>query len=406
MSAPLRTSRPPLRHGSATAAGLFVTLAAVLTGWIWLSDRYFGHSREHPEAVFPGSGLLRGWVHFDAGWYRSIAEDGYRLIEGQQSNVAFFPLYPLLMRAVNDPLGSSYGAGIALTFCSGLLAVVLFWRWCGTKLDPPAQRLALALLLLYPYAWYLCGAVYADALFLACSLAAFTALERDHTFAAGVLGALASATRPVGPAVVLGLAVRQIERRDALRTTTRQFRGRTWNLPVGIEWRKLRWTDSFVLLAAAGFVAYSGFLWINWGDPLLFSTVQKYWNQSSGPVTWFKLHLAGITLLRLRSRWLYIIGCTFQGVLSVGSLFLIGRIRRRFGWGYATLVTFLMAIPIIGSKDFQGLGRYLLAAFPVFAWVALWLAAQPQKVQRRVLGASAVALLLWSHLYARGYYVA
>jgi len=391
---------------AARVAGLFVALAVLLTAWIWVSDAGFGHAKEHPEATFAGSEVLTGWVHFDADWYRYIAEDGYELREGQQSNVAFFPAYPLLMRALRSPFGSTYGAGIAITFTCGLAAAVLFAGWCRERLDGDARRLAIALLLLYPYAWYLFGAVYADALFLAASLAAFTALERDRTLLAGLFGALAAATRPVGPAVVMALMVRQIERRGALRTTTRRWRGRSWELPVGIEWRKLQPSDGFVAISAVGFAAYSGYLWWRWGDPLLFSTVQKYWKQPSGPVTWLKLHLGGIILFKLRDRWLYIIGCLLQGGLAVGAMLLVGRIRRSFGWGYATLVAVSMGIPLLGSKDFQGLGRYLLAAFPVFAWAGLWLARRPTQTRRKVLVASAALLLLWSHLYARGYYVA
>lgn len=414
-SEPAPTPGPtPVRHGAgrgngrgtALAAAWFIALAAVLSAWVWAADAFFGHSKEHLHASFPGSSWLTGWVQFDAGWYRDIAEHGYRLIGGEQSNVAFFPLYPLLIRALHQTFGSSFGAGIAITVTCGLLAVMLFWRWCGERLDPPAQKLALALLLLYPYAWYLCGAVYADALFLATTLAAFTALERDRTLLAGIFGALAAATRPVGPAVVIALVVRQIERRGALRTTTRTWRGRTWELPVGIDWRKLQPSDAFVLLSAAGFCVYSGYLWWRWGDPLLFSTVQRYWKQPSGPVTWLKLHLAGIIVLKFKERWLYIIGCLVQGALAMGSLLLVPRIRRSFGWGYATLVAVSLAIPVLGSKDFQGLGRYLLAAFPLFAWGGLWLAGKPVRTRRCVLIACGLLLLAWSHLYGRGYYVA
>ena len=163
----------------------------------------FAHAKEHTEAVFPGAGLLRGWVQFDGGWYGNIADQGYALIEGAQSNVAFFPLYPLAMRALHGVFGSSYGAGIAVTFACGLAAAVLFRRWCAARLDPAAADTALVLLVLYPYAWYLVGAVYADSLYLLAGLAAFLALERDRPLVAGLLGALATATRPVGPAIVI-----------------------------------------------------------------------------------------------------------------------------------------------------------------------------------------------------------
>ena len=392
--------------GASRAAGLFVAVAAVLAGWVWASDRFFAHAKEHTEAVFPGSGLLRGWVQFDGGWYGNIADQGYALIEGAQSNVAFFPLYPLTMRALRDVFGSSYGAGIAVTFLCGLAAAVLFRRWCSGRIDPASAETALVLLVLYPYSWYLVGAVYADALYLLAGLAAFLALERDRPLVAGLLGALATATRPVGPAIVVALAVRQLERRGALRTTERRFLRRTWTIPVSIDRRRVRLGDVTVLLSALGFAAYSGFLWWRWGDPLLFSTVQKYWNQSSGPVTVLKLHLAGIIVFKPAERWLYILGCLFQGGLSVGAVLLVPRIRRTFGWGYASLVLLSMAIPLVGSKDFQGLGRYLLAAFPVFAWAGSWLTGRSARTRRAVLAGSAVLLLTWSHLYARGHYVA
>ncbi len=396
----------PLRPIHALAA--FLVMAVVLGSWVWASHRFFPASAQDGERPpFPGSSLLAGWFHFDGGWYTDIAEAGYSLIPGAQSNVAFFPAYPLLMRWLGPLFGSATTAGVAITFVCGATAVTLFGRWVRDKLPAGAQRYALVALLLYPYSWFLYGAVYADALFLAASLAAFSLLERDRTVAAGVLGFVAAATRPVGPAVVIGLVVRQLERRDALRYRDVQL-PRLRNpvrLPVGIVWHRLRWRDGGVLLSAGGFLAYSGFLWARWGDPLLFSTVQQYWAQEAGPVTWFKLHLAGIILLEPREHALYAPGCVLQGIFAVGTLLLVPRLVRRFGWGYGLLVFFLVAVPVIGSKDFQGLGRYLLASFPVFALTGEWLAGRSVRTRRLVVGTGAVLLAFWSHTYARGFYV-
>jgi hypothetical protein len=47
--------------------------------------------------------LLDMWARWDSGWYLDIALNGYALrgpIETTQSNVAFFPLYPLLIRTL------------------------------------------------------------------------------------------------------------------------------------------------------------------------------------------------------------------------------------------------------------------------------------------------------------------
>ncbi len=48
-------------------------------------------------------------------------------------------------------------------------------------------------------------------------------------------------------------------------------------------------------------------------------------------------------------------------------MLLLRRVHRRFGWGYLAYAAVVLAIPIIGTKDFMGTGRYVLVAFPVMA---------------------------------------
>ena len=90
----------------------------------------------------------------------------------------------------------------------------------------------------------------------------------------------------------------------------------------------------------------------------------------------------------------------------MGALLCVPRVARRLGWGYALVVLIGMGLPALGSKDFQGTGRYLLAAFPIFPVAGEWLSGRSRAVQAAVLGTSAGLLLLWTHLYARGFYVA
>ena len=57
-----------------------------------------------------GMGLCFG--RWDAGWYIGIAESGYSYWGNlsRQSNVAFFPAYPLAMRATAALLGARWGS--------------------------------------------------------------------------------------------------------------------------------------------------------------------------------------------------------------------------------------------------------------------------------------------------------
>ena len=63
----------------------------------------------------------------------------------------------------------------------------------------------------------------------------------------------------------------------------------------------------------------------------------------------------------------------------------------------------VLVIPIVGTKDFMGLGRYVLAAFPVFAAAGDALAGSRYRWHRpAVLGLSTVLLLVATALFAQG----
>ncbi len=428
--------RAPTGRTMAGAVGAYLVLAVILAALVSFSHDNFSAGEYTPDYEVTTPHVLEGWYQFDAGWYDRIATRGYDHVPDSQSPVAFFPAYPLAIRAVSPLVGGNEGAaGTLVTFLCGIVSVALFALWSRDHLEARAVPWAIAALLLFPYSWYLVGAVYADALFLAAGLAAFVLLERDRPLLAGLAGAVASGARPVGPAVVLGLVVVTLERRGALvplaartpalgvqrqraaATSTKaarlerwRSRLRTWLVGLGaprsVNWRRLRSGDGWVLLSAGGFVAYSGYLWVRFGDPLLFNSVQRYWDQPSGPATWVKAHLWGNILLNFADKPRYLLGCLFQGALTVSAILLVPRLIRRFGWGYGLLVFALMGVPLLGSKDFQGTGRYLLAAFPLFALAGEWLADRPPRVRGAVLATSAALLLLWTHLYARGFYVA
>jgi hypothetical protein len=122
---------------------------------------------------------------------------------------------------------------------------------------------------------------------------------------------LATAGRPVGVAVAVGLVVRVIELRAEARLAAGSEHAagtvpaRWW--PGRPGWRDLfravpdlRWRDAGVLVAGFGLAGWCLYLWLTFGDPLAFSTVQSApgWNQGSGPRTWLKFDYFGTLLYR------------------------------------------------------------------------------------------------------------
>lgn len=417
-----------LRESRWWAPVLHLAIAAVLYGLIAVAlskvaGAYAFHdngiTKVAPEPFYTGPRWLAGWVRFDAGWYRNIADNGY-FFKGKtaQSSVAFFPLYPLLTRWLQDAFGGDTSVwGVPITFASGLGAGLLYWHWLRRKFDLATARVSFAVFAVWPYALYLYGAVYADALFVFLVLAAFVCVEHDRIPLAAVFGALATATRPVGIAVVLGLAARVIEQRGALvlpvldrwswfRSGRETIEGdpRRW---IVLRLRRLRALDPLVLLSATGLVSYMIYLSNRFGDPFAFATAEAApgWDQDPGPKVWFK----GAWFSRLvnlpDSGMRYFLVVTLQAVLVGCLVLLVPRIVRRIGWAYGGYTLVLLAFPLIGSKDFQGLGRYALGAFPAFA-VAGELLVEHPRARRAWFAFAFLALCFFTSSFGRGGYVA
>jgi hypothetical protein len=85
------------------------------------------------------------------------------------------------------------------------------------------------------------------------------------------------------------------------------------------------------------------------------------------------------------------------------ALLLLRRVWRLFGWGYLAYAAVVLAIPLIGTKDFMGTGRYVLAAFPVIAAAGHVLAAaRPRWVRPVVLAVALVGMLVATFVFATG----
>ena len=362
-------------------AGVFaVLLAAGNLAWELMP-------REPPPHGFPEHPIIGTLARWDTGWYFHIAEQGYFYNgPGQQSAAAFFPAYPAAMRVVAFAVGDALVAGVIVTIASALLASLLLFRWVDARFGTRTAWFTLLLLYLYPFAYFLFGTVYSDALFLVSTLAAFALLEDDKPVLAGLAGTIACAGRPVGLAVVVGLAAVAIQRRGSL--------------------RKVKVRDAGVLLAGLGFVAFLAFLWWRFDDPMAFSKVQTApgWNR--------QVNLEMIAKVDFYRRWrdfgpsLVNWSLTLQAVLSVAALASLPLVWRRVGWGYAVYVMAVLGIPLATSSDFLAMGRYILPAFPVFAVVGELLA-RPRRLvaPASVLAVSACGLLYFTTLFARWYLV-
>jgi len=144
------------------------------------------------------------------------------------------------------------------------------------------------------------------------------------------------------------------------------------------------------------------FLWIRFRSPFAFLDVAGApgWDQPPGPHTWFKVHW-------IKALWngpwttghfghLFV-----NAVATVVAAAFVPAVFRRLGWGYGVFVTMAVMATAVSTKDFVGMGRYSLAAFPCFAVAAALLARRP-KAARAVLAVFGVCLAVLTQLHARG----
>jgi hypothetical protein len=204
--------------------------------------------------------LLGAW---DGVWYGRVAAHGYLLIPGRQSDPAFFPLFPILMRALHAAGLPLPLAGALIANAAFLVAVPAFYR-LGRRLLPEPVALRGAVFLAIAPMGYVFSMAYPESLLLLLGiLALLAALDRRWLLAA-VLAGLAALARPEGAllAVVLG----------------------------GIAWRTWGTLDSAgrgravaaVLAAPAAVIAFMGYLQWSLGDMQAWSQAEEPWGRSFG----------------------------------------------------------------------------------------------------------------------------
>jgi hypothetical protein len=409
------------------ALGAFVLVTALTSVLAWVTYQSVGSTPGHD--YLNGPGWLDAWFQGDSGWYHRIAADGYSYTPGQQSPIAFFPAYPLLVDGFGGILGGDFStaAGLLTLVCAAG-AVMLFADWVRSRVEPRTAVVAVALLLVYPYSLFLYGSGYSDALFLLNALGAFALLERRHYVLAGIVGAMATAGRPVGIAVAVGLVVRAVEliaeertaRRDAgvlvggtagqgihiggpaddgpaERDTPVPFRA------LAQAFQFVRWRHGALLLSGAGLFAWMVYLGVRFGDAFAFATVQGApgWEQAGGPRTWFKVAFFGELYYR---DWDIVVLLVPQALACLAAVLLVRVVWRRFGWGYAAYTVASLAIPLIGTKDFMGTGRYVLAAYPVLAAAAVVLTGErrPRWLAPVVLAVLVIGLCIATVAFVNG----
>jgi Mannosyltransferase (PIG-V) len=305
------------------------------------------------------------WARWDSTWFLRVAEHGYVKASPSGAGTAFFPLYPLAVRALGWLLFDHYVlAGILVSLAATLAAFFLFHRVAEERLGVDGARRSLLYLALFPTTFFLM-AVYSEALYLALALAAFVLAERGRWRSAWLATGLAILTRLSGVALVPALLVLAWRRPD---------RGRA-----------LRSSPIALALAAL----YPLALWRQVGDPFAFARAEVRWHRHLSPAgplggIWdgVRAGWAGIEQLASGSHinryWPAVtdtdpMRVALVNLVSLAFLVLFVVLAvvawRRFGAPYGMFAAISLALPLSTPSSqwpLQSLPRLGLVVFPLF----------------------------------------
>ena len=294
----------------------------------------------------PAPWFVSIWYQWDANWYMSIAAGGYEWVPGDQSNVAFFPLYPLAVRLFGMALGGHYLlAGLLLS--SACLAGGLFFlhRLVREDFGEEIARRSVLLLAIFPTSVFFTS-LYTESLFLMTSLAAFYYARMERWGRVGIWGLLASLTRITGLWLLLPLAWEFLSQKK-------------------FSVRKLSPAALWLILLPGGIAMYMIYLYFGFGRPLAFAETQVAgWGHGFSTI-WGSLSRDLELLFQQSELWVvYELAAALMLVVCL----LLSLRKLRGSYNVYMLVSLLA--PFLGGTS-KSMSRYLLVVFPIFIVMAL-----------------------------------
>ena len=362
--------------GLAWAVGVRVVAFLVATGSRWMLQ-------EGSRGPRPLGDWLSTWSRWDAVNLLELAEHGYLSDTADpaypQHGTAFFPGFPLAVRAVGWLVGDLRLAGLLVSFLACAVAFTMLYRLADHYRGPGTGTIAVPLLACSPAGVFLIAG-YSEALFLAGAITAWYLAATGRWWLAGVAAGLAVGTRTVGVALVAGLGVHYL--------VTRRFRLRPDVLALGVA------------LLPLGAWMY----WLAWqaGDPLRFVADQRdgWGRQLTDPGSALRTTMRG-ALGNADTTWVFTWRLELVGAV-IGLVLLVWCLRRA-AWGWATYTAITMAAYLLSTWYFS-IPRGLLGLFPLPILLAGVLRGRPQ-VTAAVLAASAALWALGVAVFVRGPWV-
>jgi hypothetical protein len=332
--------------------------------------------------------LLAVWGRWDAVHYLDIARRGYI-----GTDVAFFPLYPGLIRILGRVIGNDLVAGLLISNLSLFFGLLFFYKLVEHQYTRAVAHRAIFYVSIFPTAIFF-SAVYTESIFFALTVASFYYIREHRWLTAGIIGAFAAATRSEGVLLVVPYA---IEVFSAIRANATP--GHPWHFFAGPTrvWRVV----GGALAIPLGLGCFMAWLWVLRGDPMAFSHVQAHWNRHFAPpwvsiVHAYKIITTATSGATIANELLEVAFTALMiAVLAAGA----ARLRP----SYAAYMALSILVPL-STSSLMSMPRFALVLFPMFVMFAIW--GGRSWVNSAIVAFSLPLLGLFTVLFANWYWVA
>ena len=321
-------------------------------------------------------GFLDIWNRWDARHFQVVAEHGWVGAEAESARAgAFFPLYPLAIRALTWIGLDTILAGMVISAGATLVATAYLIKLAELEIGERAGRRAALYLILFPTGVFLV-APYSEALFLAGAIPAFYFARRGMWWHAALPAGVAVATRAAGMFLLAGLAVELVVQ------LLRDKEGRPRRAVAGI---------GTLIAGTIPLISYALYLQAVRGNAFQFFVDQSQgWGRNFvGPFASF-VATWNTRAGSYPTNWIFAWRIEILAALA-GVLMTVWALVRK-EWGYAAFMGVFMAALMTSSWYFS-IPRMLLSFFPIPLYLARYVGEHEQRHELVLLVLAPVATL-------------
>lgn len=332
-----------------------------------------GQFAQGPEAYT----ITKTFLRWDCGWYLGIIKGGYFYDPTAQSNVQFFPAYPLLARSLHLLGLGEIASGYLVSNLTFLVAVFMLWALVRDLYGKAIAWMTVLLLLVGPVTFFF-STIYSEALFMLGIVGAFYASYHRRWAWAGLFGLLAALTRSTGILLVAPLLVEFLQL-----SPTRPY----------IEPSRPFWKIVFCFGPLAGLGLYMLYLWYAFDNPVAFVIAASHWGRAITFPWHSVVHAFHYS--------------TFYTVWFLGALVLAWLL---WGLGFWQRLRFshlifvgIFTLFYMSTSILESIPRYLSVLFPLYICLAKLIDDHP-RYRWPIVAASSTLLIISITLYVNGYW--